>query len=175
MKKLMAAAMGCFLLVSCDPNISMLENEVDAYVPVYASSTEIKNIAVESPKPTEQAGKIYVYGNYIFQNDLYKGVHIIDNTNKKTPQKLAFLKIPFCTELSVKGNYLYANNQDDIVVFDLASIGSPKLVNRLEHVFPAINQAYPPFNNTYFECVDPKKGVVVRWELKHIKSPGCRR
>ena len=164
------------VLVACDPlDSAPMDVQTDAFVPVYASTQDIIQISVEPPRPVEQAGKIYVYGNYIFQNDQYKGIHIIDNTNRNAPRKLAFLKIPLSTELAVKGNYLYSNNHDDIVVFDLTNIAGPQLVKRMEGVFPLVNQKYPPFNNIYFECPDPSKGIVVRWELKNIKTPHCKR
>src|SRR5688572_32820593 len=81
--------------------------QMDAYVPVYALVENVTQITVEPPKPITQAGKIYVYGNYIFQNDINTGIHIIDATDKKAPKKISFLKIPLNTELAVKGNYLY--------------------------------------------------------------------
>ncbi|HUR12805.1 MAG TPA: hypothetical protein VM012_15620 [Flavitalea sp.] len=165
-----------FFLSSCDPlESTLLEGEVDAYVPVYANAQNINQITVEAAQPVEHAGKIYVYGNYLFQNDLYKGIHIIDNSNKSLPKKLAFIKIPLSTELAVKGNHLYSNNYDDIVVFDLTNITNPQLVKRLEDVFPPVQQDYPPVNNVYFECADPSKGLVVRWDLKRIKVPHCKR
>ena len=166
----------CLFLLACDPVESApLEAEADAYVPVYASLQDIQLISVEPARPVEVAGKIYAYGNYLFQNDQYKGIHIIDNTNKSLPKKLAFLKIPLSTEVAVKGNYLYTNNYDDIVVFDLTNIASPQLVKRLEDVFPPVQQDYPALTNIYFECPDPSKGLVVRWELKRIKTPHCKR
>ena len=167
----------CLLLLnSCDPIESApFEGEVDAFVPVYSPLIDINSIAVEAARPTDQAGKIYAYGTFIFQNELYKGIHIINNTNRSQPNKLAFLKVPFSTEIAVKGNYLYTNNHDDILVFDITNPANPQLVKRLENIFPPINQMYPPFNNVQFECPDPSKGVVVRWDMKRIKTPKCRR
>ena len=167
----------CLLcLSSCEPfDTAPFDGEVDAYVPVYAALTEINAIAVEPARPTDQAGKIYAYGAYIFQNELYKGIHIINNSNRSQPSKIAFLKVPFSTEIAVKGNYLYTNNHDDILVFDISNPANPVLAKRLENIFPPINQTYPPFNNVAFECPDPSKGVIVRWDLKRIKTPNCRR
>ena len=175
MKKLLYAGM-LFLASACDPlDTSLVEGETDAFVPVYADVQDVNTIVTEPAKAVEQPGKIYVYGNYIFQNDQYKGIHIIDNSVRTAPRKIAFIRIPLSTEVAVKGNYLYTNNHDDIVVFDLSNINSPQLVKRLENVFPLVNQQYPPVSNAYFECVDPSKGIVVRWELKRIKSPHCKR
>jgi hypothetical protein len=175
MKKLLYISAIC-MVAACDPlDSAPLPGESDAYVPVYASMQDVHSIAVEPAKAVEQAGKIYVYGNYIFQNDQYKGIHIIDNSVRTAPRKIAFIRIPLSTEVAVKGGHLYTNNHNDLVVFDLANITSPQLVKRMENVFPMVNQQYPPFSNIFFECVDPSKGVVVRWELKRIKTPACKR
>ncbi len=163
-------------LFSCTPeNTNPPNGQVDAYVPVYASTADVTQISVEAARPITVAGKIYAYGNYIFQNDLNSGIHIIDNTDKTKPQKVSFLKLPLSTEIAVKGNYLYSNNYRDIVVFDISNPAQPKLVKRMSNVFPPVNQKFPPFSNAFFECPDETKGVVIRWELKRITTPKCRR
>jgi hypothetical protein len=163
-------------LFSCTPdNARPVDALMNAYIPVYASTTDVTQISVEAPKPTTEAGKIYAYGNYIFQNDLNTGIHIIDNSDNLKPKKVSFLKLPLSTEIAVKGNYLYANNFRDIVVFDISNPAQPRLVKRVSNVFPPANQQYPPFSNVYFECPDASKGVIVRWEMKTIKTPKCRR
>ena len=152
-----------------------LSGSVDAYVPVYSTIAALNNIRVAPHQPTEQAGKIYAYGNYLFQNDLNSGIHIIDNRDRMHPKKIAFLKLPLSTEIAVKGNYLYSNNYVDLVVFDISDPSNPKLIKRVKDVFPATDQKYPPFNNGYFQCPDQSKGTIVRWELKNIPIPNCRR
>jgi hypothetical protein len=146
-----------------------------AYVPIYALPNEIEQIATQAPTPTINAGKIYAYGNYIFQNDLYKGYHIINNTNPANAQKIAFLKVPFSTEIAIKGGYLYCNNVSDLLVFDISNPANPVLTKRVKNAFPLIEQNYPPISNVYFECVDNTKGVVIGWEQKDIPIPACKR
>ena len=175
MKKLLYVGL-LGMIAACDPlDSAPFEGETDAFVPVYAAPEDVNTIVMEPAKAVEQPGKIYVYGNYIFQNDQYKGIHIIDNSDRSAPRKIAFMRIPFSTEVAVIGKFLYTNNHDDIVVFDLSDIASPQLVKRVENVFPLVNQHYPPLSNVYFECVDPSKGIVVRWEQKRIKTPNCKR
>jgi hypothetical protein len=164
------------VLLSCNPdNGNLPSGQTYAYVPVYASTENVTQIGVEAAKPIVEAGKIYAYGNYIFQNDLNTGIHIIDATDKKAPKKISFLKLPLNTELAVKGNFLYANNYRDIVVFDISNPADVRLIKRVSDVFPPANQKYPPFPGAYFECPDESKGVVVRWESKLINIPKCRR
>jgi hypothetical protein len=167
----------CIWLTSCikDTNKAAAPTEVNAYIPVYALPNTLEQITVETAIPTLNAGKIYVYGNYIFQNELYKGFHIINNAVPASPQKVAFLKVPLSTEISIKGSYMYCNNLSDLVVFNISNPLNPVLVNRVKNAFPVIEQKYPPVSNVYFECVDESKGIVVNWIQKVITTPNCKR
>ncbi len=165
------------LFSSCDMALDEA-NVVDGnqvYVPVYAQLTEVEDIKLESARPFARAGKMYIYGDYLFQNDLNQGVHIIDVRNPAEPRKLAFLKVPFSTEVAVKGRFLYTNNYEDMLTFDLAKPETPILVDRIPNVFKFTNQEYPQYNNILFVCPDPAKGVVVDWELKSNIKADCRR
>lgn len=160
-------------LISCEPR----RNDITTtgYVPVYATRQAVNTITTEPVKATVHPGKIYAYGNYLFQVEEKEGIHIIDNSNSLQPKKISFLKIPSCSELAIRSNFLYTNNLDDLVVFDLTNINSPQLMNRVKKAFPDFGQSYPPFTGVYFECPDPSKGVVTGWELKALSSFKCRR
>jgi LVIVD repeat len=148
---------------------------IRGYAPVYASANTIETIDIQTAKATASAGKIYAYGNYAFQVDQYQGIHIIADAQSAQAHKIAFLKVPLSTEIAIKNDYLYTNNLNDLVVFNINNPAQPQLVHRLKDAFPAISQDYPPFSNVYFECPDPSKGIVIRWEEKEIKNPECRR
>lgn len=164
------------IFVACTPESTrLLPNQSEGYSPVYASTEDVMQIAFQPAKATESSGKIYTTGNYIFQSDLNKGIHIIDNRNKSQIKKIGFLKIPFSTEIAVKGNYLYTNNLNDLVVFNISDINNPQLVKRIENVFPVVDQRYPAASGIFFECPDPAKGVVVKWEKKILTEPKCHR
>jgi hypothetical protein len=130
---------------------------------------------VEPVRPTVDPGKVYAFGQYLFQVEQSEGIHIVDNANPSSARKIAFLKVPMATEIAIKNNFLYTNNLNDLVVFSLSDIKSPQVVNRITNAFPAIDQAHPPASNTFFECADPAKGIVINWELKMIDQPKCRR
>jgi hypothetical protein len=162
-------------LSACDTNInSPNPTDIEAYVPVYANPSILTDISIAAARPTHKAGKIYTSGGYIFQNELNEGIHIIEKSQNQ-PRKVAFLKIPYSTEIAVKGNYLYTNSVSDMLVIDISNPQQPTVVKRIKDAFPAIDQEHPPFSNVYFECVDPSKGIVVDWELKTVKRPNCRR
>ncbi|MDI3318248.1 hypothetical protein [Pinibacter soli] len=176
MKRLMIPFTACVViaLTACTPDQNA-PMEGQAYVPVYYSEQNIQQISTDLPKVTTDPGKIYAYGNYIFQNDKNSGIHIIDVSDKKHPRKTAFINIPFSNELAVKGHYLYADNYKDMVVFDISDPERPVMIKRMENVFKPVNQDYPPYINVLFECPDASKGVVVGWKLEMVKSPKCRR
>ena len=161
-------------MAACEPVIND-RGSMMAYVPVYATAQEANSISVEPARPTVKAGKIYAYNQYLFQVEQSEGIHIIDNTNPQQAHKMAFIKIPLCSELAIKSGFLYTNNLNDLVVFNLNNIASPQLVNRIENAFPAISQEYPPFSNVYFECADPSKGIVIGWKQQPVDNPKCRR
>lgn len=164
-------------LFSCTPDepVNMSPAQTEAYAPVYASTQDITKISYEPGRKTEQAGKIYAARNYIFQNDLNKGIHIINNSSPANPEKIGFINLPYSNEIAVKGNFLYSNNLNDLVVFDITDVSKPQLVKRIQNVFPSVNQKYPPQSNVFFECPDAKKGIVISWEKKLLNDPKCRR
>ncbi len=105
-------------------------------VPVTMSVADFRaSVSIQEPKTIEQSGKIYAYGNYLFINDVSKGVHIIDNSDSRAPEKLNFLKIPQNTDISVKDDMLFANSGMDLVVFDISDLNNIKQVERIEEVF----------------------------------------
>jgi hypothetical protein len=175
MRSLLLIFLLIFTLASCDPSVDGIgTNEV--YVPVYAQLSGLEAISLQPPGSTVKAGKIYAYGSYIFQNDINAGIHIIDNSTAGNPRKIAFLKIPYSTELAVKGSYLYTNSVNDLVVLDIHDPQHPVEVKRIKGAFPLINQEYPPYTNVYFVCADPQKGIVVDWQLQQMTNlPSCRR
>lgn len=163
------------LLAACNDRVMIEPNPMNTFVPVYAAVNYDAPITVLPAKPTTTAGKIYAYGNYAFQVDQYSGIHIITDAHSANAKKIAFLQLPFCTEIAIRNNYLYTNHHNDLVVFDLSNPAGPKLVKRVAGAFPTIRQEYPPFSNVYFECPDPAKGIVVAWEQKPLDKPTCRR
>ena len=146
------------------------------YKPVYAKASDLTNIGVEQAKSITKPGKVYVIGDLMLQNDVNTGVHFINISDPKNPVKLSFLRVPFSTEISVKGIHLYVNNFNDLLVFNISDPSNPSLVKRMANVFPYHNSEYPPVSNTYFECVDPKKGIVIDWVAVNVnEEPKCRR
>lgn len=103
--------------------------------PLVMSQEDFRNsIDILPPQPIEESGKIYAYQDYIFVNDKYRGVHVIDNSDPNSPNKITFIKIAGNVDISVKDDFLYADSIMDLMVFDISDINNIKPVKRLENV-----------------------------------------
>lgn len=154
------------LFLSCNDDGG--DSEFADYVvarPLVMSRAEFANsIDIVSPLPIDESGKIYAYQNYIFINDNYKGVHVIDNSNPESPQKISFIKIAGNVDISIKENYLYADSITDLIVLDISDINNIQIVNRLENVLRE-NVVFP-FEAQIFEWgdIDYENELIVGWE-----------
>ncbi len=149
--------------------------KVDGLKPVYVSPEEAKIIKSLAPRDIENHGKIYIKGDYIFVGEKYQGVHIINNSDPRSPENIGFLQIYGNNDIAIKGQTLYADNLTDLVLIDISDIHHAVEIQRVENVYEAGNQNYPENQayHTYFECVDPEKGVVVGWVREQLIDPKC--
>ena len=148
---------------------------VDGYKPLYVPPAEAKVIKALDARPVDTQGKIYLKDQYIFIGDVNKGVHVIDNTDPRNPVKILFIQIYGNHDIAIKGNMMYADNIEDLVVIDIADINNPVEIRRIPDVYELPNQHYPDnvLYMTYFECADPEKGYVVGWVPALIPEPDC--
>ena len=120
------------------------------YTPIYKQYADFrKPITTEAPRELQNTGKIYYKAPYLYINELDKGVHVFDNSDKSNPQNIGFIAIEGNMDIAIKGNVLYADNYTDLVAIDIANPQAPVLDKRLENVF--LDQ-YP---------VDPTQGILV--------------
>lgn len=127
--------------------------------PVYKSKAEVyAGIKSNSPRDIVSPGKFFIHGNYIFLNDVDKGVHVIDNSDPSHPLVKAFIDIPGNVDIAVKGNTLYADLYTDLVVVDIADPMHARFIKFIPHVFPERNYGY-------FTGADSNM-VVVDWVRK---------
>ena len=126
------------------------------YLPVYKTTAEVRsNIKSNPAKAIQQPGKIVLLGNYIFLNEVDKGIHIIDNSNPSSPKNIAFIDIPGNEDLAVKDNTLYADLYTDLVTLDISDPLHAAVKKYNEGVFP--NRIY---SNGFYP--DSSK-VIVDW------------
>ena len=136
--------------------------------PVYMSTDEFKaTTKVAATHPMKNPGKICLYGDYIFINELNEGIHVIDNTDPTSPRNVAFIEIMGNIDMAAKNGILYADNLVDLLLFDITNPGTPTLKSRVEGAFegvlPVTNNDYPIANKIDFE-----RKVVVGWTQKMI-------
>ncbi len=172
MKKLLFIA-GVLLLNACQTDETIKDEKVMGYRAVYLPYADIEKVSIEAARKLKNPARIYVRGAFLFVNEANEGVHVINNADPKAPKPIAFIKIPGNQDLELKDNVMYADNGLDLIAIDISSPQSVKILKRIKDVFPYPN--YPPFQNVKFECADPQKGYVVKWEFVQLTNPKCNR
>lgn len=174
---MVAATVSTFLFTGCppvNPVPSFPAGEVQGLKPVYLESGNAYEIKLLSARALERPGKIYVYGHFLFINELHKGIHVIDNKNPEAPLPLYFIQVYGNVDMAIKDHFLYADNINDLVVLNISDPENFQVTERIKNVFPGVAE-YPFDTGNYFECPDPAKGVVVGWEKATLKNPECYR
>jgi hypothetical protein len=130
------------------------------YEPVYMSFSELR-ASVGSLEPIEISapGKIYFKDDFIYINEVGKGIHVIDNTDPSSPQPKSFINIPGNFDLAIRNNILFADSYVDLVAIDISVVGEEKEVGRANNMF----NYYSSLRFT----ADPIRGVVS--DLREVK------
>ena len=180
MKKIILLGLAAALFWGCpvEPefnNAIVDVGEVEGMKPVYSTVSDWQEILVKDPVVMNKFGKIYYKDGLLFVNELYKGVHIFDNTDPENPTKIKFIQIPANKDIAIKGDRLYADNYTDLVTLDISDLDNITVVSRVKDIYPKASQVYPEAFQGYFECVDQTMGIVVGWEEAVLTNPDCRR
>ncbi len=150
--------------------------KVLGYKPIYATETEARKFTyLPQKQPVLRAGNIYTKGSYIFQADIGNGIHIINNFTPSVADRVGFIKLNGVSQISIKGNTLYTDNYDDLVMFDISNINSITEVSRVKGAFPNGKyngvMAIPP-EAGYYEC-PTYNSFVVGWYKDSVLNQ-CR-
>ena len=152
-------------MVSCEKSDDGKYADYLVARPLTISKTEFKNgVDIIAPLPIQESGKIYAYQDYIFVNDKYRGVHVIDNSNPNAPKKISFIKIAGNVDISIKDDYLFADSLMDLVVLDISNVTDIKIVNRLNNVLR--DNVVWPANVDFYEGedIDYENEILLGWE-----------
>ena len=88
----------------------------EGYEPVMMTRGQMEAaIKIEPAKEIEKPGKLWVYHNFVFVIEQYRGIHVIDNSDPESPVPISFIHIDGCTDVAVKNGLIYANNAVDLV------------------------------------------------------------
>lgn len=135
--------MVCFILTVFSFQSCVKDNITRTYTilrPVIAERSEvIANIKPAAPQEMNNPGKIFLYGSYLFINEVNKGVHIIDNSRPENPRRQSFIAIPGNIDIAVKGNVLYADMFTDLLAIDISDPAQARLETVVEDIFPERN------------------------------------
>jgi hypothetical protein len=105
--------------------------------PVYEDKAVVYNNIKSGPaRELSQPGKIFIKGNYLYVNEIDKGIHLIDNTDPTHPRAISFISIPGNLDVAVSGHYLYADMYTDLLTIDIADPLNAKVVDSSLNVFP---------------------------------------
>jgi len=127
--------------------------------PIYMFAHEFRvDPQFSESRAFQNPGKIYYYQNYIFINEQYEGVHVIDNSDPASPQVIGFIEIPGNLDIAIRNDIMYADNYPDLVSIDISTLEQPRLICRDTEVF-----------SNYWE--DPSQGYLVRYEATERTMP----
>jgi hypothetical protein len=159
-------------------------DSVLGYRPIYFDSSININTLIYSttPRPIKNSGKIYLYKQYLFVGEPSEGVHVFINSNPNTPAMLCFINIPYNYDIAIKDSILYADTYMGIVAINIAHLPDVKVLQHIRGFvetppLPGDRTVFTGRNfrsfKTYFECIDPNKGIVVGWREDTLKKPKC--
>lgn len=170
MKQMLLILCSLLLFASCQQdNKSKL-----GYKPIYSQNGEEKIITNDREnKIINKPGKNTVVNNTFYIVDEGKGIQVYDVSNPESPMSVNFIHVYGIKEMSARGNYLYVNCVNDLVVLDVSDRTNAVVVNRFENEFHTLNTTRPP-EAGIFECIDPTKGAVIGWEKTNLKNANCR-
>jgi len=158
MKKI-AFLLFLLLVLNTSSSFSDIMPYLSNYTPVFMKRADlIRSVSYQSKgRELVNPGKIYYKTPYIFVNERYKGIHVINNTNPAHPVKEGFIVAPGCIDMAVKGDVIYLDNSVDLVAFSLLT---KKVTSREVNVFP---EPLAPDNSFYYAPRDEDM-VVVDWK-----------
>lgn len=151
---------------------------VTGMVPTYLDPDDSSLIRSTEPRAYENLGGIVERGSFIYVAELATGIHVVNNENPSNPYQIAFWEIPGCSAFTLSDNKLFVSNTVHLWVIDITDVYNIVVIDKEEDIFKDENNNLinrPPLDyNGFFECVDPDKGIPVRWRLETIPTPECR-
>ena len=137
--------------------------------PVYLGYKEFReSVKLVNTQTLQKPGKIYYKDNYLYINEISKGIHIYNNSNPASPQYIGFINIPGNVDMAILGNIMYADSYIDLVAIDVSSPANAKEVARVKNVF---TYSIPPYDTNYrLGQIDDTQGVVIDWKITTVRK-----
>lgn len=141
------------------------------FKPVYESKEKVLASITSGPgQKLKKPGKIYVYGNFLFVNEVNEGIHVFSYADPANPVNKAFIKIPGNLDIAVRGNTLYADLYSDMLTLDISDPLDAKVTHQYTNVFNERNYGHG--------FVADSSQYIVGWEQRDTtvnfeESPVC--
>jgi len=161
-----------FFFTSCGDK----DMETNGLRPVFISYDDFSHIESQPPREFENLGKIVALGDFLFINEIRKGIHLIDNRIPNDPQNIRFFNIPGNQELIIIDQILYADNGKHLILIDISDIENIRVIDHLRDVYEpdGISDFYPKNYSGWFVCVNERNGIFNGWEEALLINPKCR-
>jgi hypothetical protein len=148
-----------FVLSGCMKDTVKRTYTYTLYRPVFKTTAAVRaDIRSNTAVAVQQPGKLFIKDQFLFLNEIDKGVHIIDNSDPAHPQNVAFINIPGNADIAVKGNTLYADLYTDLIAIDITNPLDAQVTKVVENVFP--ERYYTQYFNT------DSAQVIADWVIK---------
>ncbi|WP_400192263.1 hypothetical protein [Hymenobacter sp. B81] len=136
------------------------------YRPILMSRASLEQaVTLQPARALHNTGKIYLQGRYLFINERYEGLHIIDNQDPSQPRNVGFVRIPGNLDVSMRGGLLYADNAVDLVTLDVSDPAQVRVRSRVRGAFPELAPPEPTNLEPEFMPENrPADAVVVGWQ-----------
>ncbi len=87
--------------------------------PIYLPNDSLYDIRNIDIQPIVNSGTIYLWQNYLFVNEVGKGIHVIDKSYPSLAKKITFIKIYGNKNFSISDSTLFADNGKDLISIDI--------------------------------------------------------
>lgn len=167
-------SLACFFVLlfsSCSTDDDDSKKALFAVPKIKSLASIRSSVSVSQSRRTNSEGKIYVAENYLFYIAKEGGVHVFDNHNPSSPLNIAFINIAGVHDIAVKGNFLYADNFIDLLVFDISNIQNITLVRTVENVI-SFAPTYPS-NAEFYDynrIINPDE-IITGYRLEYRDFP----
>lgn len=141
--------------------------------PFYMSYEDLRSsYAVLNHREIQGIGKVARIGSLLFISERNNGVHVFNNSDPSNPVPLHFIVIPGNTDITAKGELLYADSFVDLLTIQTKGLEPPVLIDRLDNAFKW--NPYQAIDDTTLEFesseLDSSRGVITGFLSTHQET-----
>ena len=104
--------------------------------PILMMRSEVGQAVKSEPAHALQStGKIYTKDDFVFINEVFRGIHVIDNSDPENPKNISFISIPGNVDMAIRDNILFADAGPDLLAIDITDPTHATLVNHQYNIF----------------------------------------